>query len=94
MSNGFKFELNDKGVMELFKSPAVQAWLQECGDYVADIAEEVAQVEGAEYSARAHVADRTAIVNVYPDNREAGLDNYINNTLMKARGSSGFKEKK
>ena len=47
MSKGFKFELNKKGVIELFKSPEVQAWLQDCGDYVADIAEGMAQEEGA-----------------------------------------------
>ena len=94
MSKGFKFELNNKGVIELFKSPAVQAWLQDCGDYVADLAEGMAQVEGSEYSARAHLADRTAIVNVYPDSKEAAHDNYEHNTLMKAKGASGFKQTK
>lgn len=94
MSNNIKFKLNDKGVIEFFKSPGVQAWLQECGDHVANIAEGMAIEEGAEYSARAHLADRTAVVNVYPDNREAAQDNYEHNTLMKAKGASGFKATK
>ena len=94
MGKNFKFELNNKGVIELFKSPAVQSWLQDCGDYVADLAEGMAQEEGAEYSARAHLADRTAIANVYPDSKEAAHDNYEHNTLLKAKGASGLKQAK
>ena len=94
MSKKVKFEINQKGMIEFFKSAPVQAWLQDCGDYVADIAEGMAQEEGSEYSARAHLASRTAIANVYPDRKEAAHDNYEHNTLLKAKGASGFKQTK
>ena len=54
----------------------------------------MATMSGAEYGARAHNASNTAIVNVYPTNEKAGLDNYKNNTLLKALGSTGLPDKK
>ena len=85
-----RFKINRAGIRELFTSPEVNNWLQDVGDSVAEIATGMAHIDGAEYAARAHNANRTAIVNVYPENKEAGLDNYRNNTLEKALGSSGL----
>lgn len=85
-----EIKLNPKGIMSLFKSPPVVSWLQDVGDSVAGTASGMAQEDRAEYSARAHVADRTAIVNIYPDSEEAAHDNYENNTLLKALSQSGL----
>ena len=93
MSKKVTVKLNDKGIIELFKSPGVVSWLQDVGDYVASIATGMAE-DGAEYAARSHQADRTAIVNVYPNNAKAASDNYENNTLEKALGASGLPRSK
>ncbi len=87
MSKKVKFKLNRKGVIELFKSPEVNAWLQEVGDEVANIA---GSMYGEEYAARAHNASRTAIVNIYPNSKGAAHDNYEHNTLEKALGVTGL----
>ena len=84
MANKIKFKLNKAGIIELFTSPQVNAWLQQVGDHVADRAESMASVPGAEYGARAHNANRTAIVNIFPANEAAAQDNYEHNTLLKA----------
>ena len=86
MSKKVKFVPNSKGVIELFKSPEVQGWLQEVGDNIASRAESMAGVPGAKYAARSHCAARTALVNIYAENEEARTDNYDNNTLVKAKG--------
>lgn len=90
MSKRVKIELNDEGIIELFKSPEMLSYLQEVGDSVADTAEAVSVIDDSDYGARAHLADRTAIVNVYPDNEKAAVDNLENNTLVKALGASGL----
>ena len=93
MSKKIDFRLKKSGVIELFKSPEVNAWLQQVGDSVAETASNMSG-NGAEYGARAHNAGKTAIVNVYPANEEAAIDNYQHNTLMKALGASGLPETK
>ena len=90
MGKRVKFKLNKAGIVELFTSAAVNGWVQSVGDQVAGIANSMAQIEGAEYSASAHNASKTAICNVYPANEKAGLDNYQHNTVLKARGASGL----
>ena len=85
MSKKVKFKLNKAGVVQLFTSPEVNAWLQQIGDGVADRASSMASEPGAEYGARVHNANRTAIVNVFPANEEAAKDNFENNTLVKAK---------
>lgn len=85
MSKKVKFKLNKAGVVQLFTSPEVNAWLQQIGDGVAENASGMSGVAGAEYAARAHNADKTAIVNIFPANEEAAKDNYENNTLVKAK---------
>ena len=87
MAKNVEFELDIKGLRELMKGPEMQAALQEAGDAVASSA-------GGDYGVRVHVADYVAIANVYPDSKEAAKDNYENNTLLKALGSSGLSMRK
>lgn len=89
MANKIKVKLNKAGIVELFTSPAVNAWIQGVGNQVAGIAQSMSG-EGAEYAASSHNADNTAICNVYPNNEEAALDNWKHNTLLKARSASGL----
>ena len=49
MSKKVKFKLNKAGVVQLFTSPEVNAWLQQVGDGVAQDAEGMSGVAGAEY---------------------------------------------
>lgn len=82
-----KVELNPQGVIELFKSPEVQGWLEECGRHTAEIAN---GMSGLEYSSQVHNASFTAIANVYAESPEAARDNLKHNTLTVALGSSGY----
>ena len=68
------------------KSAPMQASLQEAGSAVKNIA------DGSQsgYATDLHVAPFTAVCTVYPSTREAGLDNYLNNTLLRATQSSGL----
>ena len=84
---GTRFELNLQGLNELMKSPQMQAKLQAAGQAVANAA-------GAGYAASVHTADYVAIANVYPDTPEAARENYDDNTLLKALGSVGLKNRK
>ena len=90
MGKKVRFKLNKAGIIELFTSSAVNGWIQSVGDQVAGIANSMAQIEGAEYAARAHNASKTAICNVYPANEKAGRDNFLHNTVLKARDASGL----
>lgn len=82
-----KIELNPQGVIELFKSPEVQGWLEECGRHTAELAN---GMSGLEYNSQVHNASFTAIANVYADTPETARDNIKNNTLAKALGDSGY----
>jgi len=81
----FVFNLN--GLRELMKSPPMQAALQEAGNSVKNIA------DGSQggYATDAHIAPYTAVCTVYPSTKEAGLDNYLHNTLLKAVQSTGLR---
>ena len=79
-----EFKLDINGLRELMKGPEMQAVLQEAGETVASIA-------GDDYGSRVHVADYTAIANVYPDSKEAAKEVHENNSLLKALGASGLK---
>ena len=79
-----EFKLDINGLRELMKGPEMQAVLQEAGEAVASGA-------GGDYGTRVHVADYVAIANVFPESKEAAKDNYENNTLLKALGSTGLK---
>lgn len=76
------FKLNLNGLRELMKSSGMQSHLSSAGQAVASAA-------GQGYGTRVHEASYVAICNVYPDSEEAVQDNYENNTLLKALGSSG-----
>lgn len=80
------FEFNLAGLRELMKSAQMQSALQDAGNAVKNMA------DGSQngYATDTHVAPFTAVCTVYPSTREAGLDNYLNNTLLKAVQSSGL----
>lgn len=82
-----EFELNLKGLNELMKSPEMVAALDEVGEAVARNA-------GEGFAKRTHQANWVAICNVYPNSADAAKDNYENNTLLKALGSSGLSTSK
>lgn len=86
MSN-VDFKLNINGLRELMKSAEMHGILDETGASVASRAETMG--EGS-YGHRVHDASYVAIVNVYPDSEEAAKDNFENNTVLKALGSSGL----
>lgn len=85
--NSVRFELNLAGLNEIMKSSEMQGQLAQAGQAVASAA-------GAGYASSVHVADYVAIANAYPDSSEAAIDNYENNTLLKALGSVGLHSKK
>lgn len=66
------------------KSAEMQSSLQAAGNVVASAA-------GAGYATNTHVAPYTAVCTVYPSDKEAGLDNYLHNTLLKATSSAGLR---
>lgn len=78
-----RVELNLKGINELMKSKEIQGALQEAGEAVAKNA-------GSEYGVRTHLANWVAITNVYPNSKEAAIDNSENNSLIKAISSAGL----
>lgn len=84
MSSKFVFDI--EGLRELMKSPEMQGRLQEAGWAVVNSAD--GSCTG--YMTDLHVAPLTAVCTVYPGTKEAGLDNYLNNTLLKATQSSGL----
>lgn len=77
------FELNINGLRELMKSSEMQSALESAGQAVASNA-------GRDYGTRVHTASYVAICNVYPNSKEAATENYEENTLLKALGSSGL----
>lgn len=81
------FVFNISGLRELMKSAQMQSALQDAGNAVKNMA------DGSQsgYATDTHVAPFTAVCTVYPGTKEAGLDNYLNNTLLKATQSSGLK---
>lgn len=87
MAKNVEFKLDINGLRELMKGPEMQAALAEAGQYVASSA-------GDGYGYRVHEASYVAIANVYPESKEAAKDNYENNTLLKALGSSGLSMRK
>lgn len=82
-----RFELNLPGLNELMKSPEMQSALLEAGQSVARSA-------GSDYAAEVHTANWIAISNVYPDSQRAAHENYKENTLLKALGSTGLPMRK
>ena len=87
MSKKVEIELNQSGIISLFKSSEVHAALQEAGNAVANYA-------GPDYAASTHNAGFTAIANVFPNSAEAARENYQENALLKAAGSLGLPSSK
>ena len=77
-----KVELNNAGVIQLFKSSEVQGWLGSLGA-------QVAQTAGNDYAYDVHTVAGTALVTVFPDSERASHENFENNTLLKAAGTVG-----
>lgn len=86
MSN-LDFKLDIGGLRELMKSGEMHSILDEAG---ASVASRAGSIGEGTYGHRVHDASYVAIVNVYPDSEEAAKDNYENNTVLKALGSSGL----
>ena len=78
-----KFVFNMGGLRELMKSSDMQSSLQNAGTAVATAA-------GSGYATDTHVAPFTAVCTVYPSTKEAGIDNMLHNTLLKAVRSTGL----
>ena len=82
-----RVELNLEGLNELMKSAEMQDQLDAAGATVAGNA-------GAGYDYRTHVADYTAICNVFPTTKKAAIDNAKENTILKSAYAAGLKAKK
>lgn len=87
MVKDVEFELNLPGLNELMKSSAMQSVLETAGRSVASNA-------GVDYGTRVHTASYVAIANVYPDSKEAAIENAESNSLLKALGSAGLSMRK
>lgn len=84
------FKLNLNGLNELMKSQEMQTHLQQAADTVKELATGMAVDKDAEYTADVVVVRYVAIGRVHAGNTEALLENYSNNTLLKALGSAGL----
>lgn len=82
-----RFQLNLAGLNELMKSAEMKAILEANGKAVANHAE---GMSGEAYDTRVHDASWVSICNVFPATDEARSENYKNNTVVKALGSSGL----
>ena len=80
-----KFEFNLSGLREVMKSPEMESALESAGQAAAG------STGNPDYKTDTHQAPFTAVCTVYPSTREAGLDNYLHNTLLKAVQSVGLK---
>ena len=83
MASKVKFELNLAGLNEIMKSSEMQSVLQSAGDAVARNA-------GADYGTRVHVANYVAIANVFPNSKQAAIENAGSNVLLKSLSSVGL----
>lgn len=78
-----KFKLNLKGLNELMKSDGMQSALDRAGQVVANTA-------GDGYETSAKTGRYIGFCNVFPSSGKTIRDNYKNNTLVRALGSSGL----
>ena len=83
MANKVKVKLNLAGLNEIMKSSEMQGHLKNAADAVTRFA-------GNGYGSRVHVASYVAIANVYPDTKEAAIENSGNNVLLKSLSSVGL----
>lgn len=79
-----KIKLNLPGINQVMKSTPIKSAIKQAANAVADIA-------GAGYVAEnPREINWIGIVNVYPENKQAGHDNFKNNTLLKAIQAAGL----
>lgn len=78
-------KLNNRGVMELFKSQEMQDYLQEVAEAVA---QEATVMSGETYDANVKTLGRTAIAYVTAHGKAAQRDALENNTPLKALGAT------
>lgn len=78
-----EFELNIEGLREIMKSDGMVSILQSAGNSVASAA-------GDGYESSIWMGSYAAVAYVDPVTKEAGLDNYKNNTLLKSLGAAGL----
>lgn len=81
------FVFNIEGLRDVMRSAAMAGELQNAGNRVVGIADSSC----GGYATDTHTAPYTAVCTVYPSTREAGLDNYLHNTLLKAVQGAGLK---
>lgn len=79
MSKKLRVKLKLKGITELKRGDGVHEMLEKYGAWAAENL-----TDGYAYTV--WDGKRTSGVAVYPETREAGLDNYRNNTLLKETG--------
>lgn len=80
-------KLNLPGINAVMKSEGIKKKLRAAGEVVAANARSL----GKTYTAgEARDINWISIVNVYPDDKAAGRDNFKNNTLLKALQAAGL----
>lgn len=80
MSN-VKIEINQKGLLELFKDPAIK-------EACIEVANEVADVAGDGYNVSKWTGPHRSGATVWCNTPEAIKDNLENNTMLKALGAA------
>lgn len=77
MSKKVKVKLNSDGIRQLLKSQEMRTVLEGYGERTANNA-------GLGYAYSTHTTEQRAIVNVYPNTKEAAKENAEENTLLRA----------
>ena len=86
MSKKVDFVLNLPGLNEIMKSKPMKDHLQTAGEAVAG-------ASGIECGVRVHDGSWASLANVYPASKEAALENYKHNNIVKALYSVGLSVK-
>ena len=79
-----------KTLNDIMKSSEMQDYLEDIASNIEASANSMANNPKAEYSHKIKVLDYAAVGKIYPHNAEAARDNFENNTLLKAMGSTGL----
>ena len=91
MADNVRIELNLPGINALMTSEEFAAKIREAASEVASSANSMSD---AEYGYSVKKGRWVVVGNVFPDSKKAANDNYLNNTLEKAVGSSGLHRRK
>lgn len=87
MSKKTKVEINLLGINAMMKSAEIQSAVDAAGAAVA-------QMAGSDYASSTHLASYVAICNVWPDTKQAAIENNRDNTLVKAVDAVGLPKTK